>query len=188
MRIVLMGPPGAGKGTQALNIVNACKIPHISTGDMMRAAVAEGQEVGKKVKGYLDRGELVPDDVVIEVIRQRLSKVDCANGFLLDGFPRTVEQAKKLDTLLQETNRPLTHIVDLVVPEDVLMDRIRKRGESGSGRSDDNVEVATKRLKVFLEQTAPVISYYRDGGRDIEINGLGTIEEVFRRIKGVLGI
>ena len=187
MRIVLFGPPGAGKGTQAVKIAADFAIPHISTGDMMRAAVAGASAIGQKVKKYLDAGELVPDDVVIEVIRERLTQADCARGFLLDGFPRTVPQAKKLDQLLSQSARPLTHVVNLVVPEAVLMERIRKRGESGSGRSDDNVEVAQKRLRVFLEQTAPVIAFYGESQRTSDVNGVGSVDEVYNRIKAVLG-
>lgn len=181
-RLVLLGPPGAGKGTQAILICQKKRIPHIATGNMMREAVGAGTPLGKKVKDYLDRGALVPDNLVIDLMRERLTQADCSTGFLLDGFPRTVEQARALDKLLAELKAPLSSVLELKVPEEVLIDRIRKRGESGSGRSDDNVEVATKRLQVYWEQTAPVSGYYRERGELVEVDGLGTIEEVGARL------
>jgi len=182
MRIVLLGAPGAGKGTQALLICQAKKIPHISTGDMMRQAVARASALGSRVKGYLDRGELVPDDVVIEVIKDRLSADDCRNGFLLDGFPRTVEQSKRLDTLLSGMKLELTHAVNLMVPREVLLQRIMSRGASGSGRTDDKGDVALHRLTVFLEQTAPAIELYKGRKIYFEIEGLGSVDEVHQRV------
>jgi len=182
MRIVLLGPPGAGKGTQAVLLAKTKKIPHISTGDMMRAAIAAGSESGKRLKQYLDKGELVPDALVIEIIKDRLSQADCKGGFLLDGFPRTVEQASALDKLLSQLKMGLTHVLEVSVPDDVLIERIRKRGADGSGRSDDTVEVATKRLQVYKTQTAPVTDYYNKHGKVIKIEGLGSIEEVSARL------
>jgi adenylate kinase len=141
------------------------------------------------MKGCLDKGVLVPDDLVIALVEERLAKPDCQKGFLLDGFPRTIEQARKLEELLGRTKAPLTHVINLVVPSDVLIDRIRKRAAGGSGRSDDNVETATHRLKVFLEETAPVIEFYRGLSRSkegtpkfVEIDRLGPIEEVYSEI------
>ncbi len=186
MRIVLLGAPGAGKGTQALLICQAKKIPHISTGEMMRQAVAKASPLGARVKGYLDRGELVPDEVVVEVIKDRLSADDCRSGFLLDGFPRTVAQTKRLDVLLSEMNLPLTHAVNLMVPREVLLERIRSRGASGSGRTDDKGEVALHRLTVFLEQTAPAIELYKGRKIYFEIDGIGSVEEVQSRVLAVL--
>lgn len=181
-RLVLLGPPGAGKGTQAVLICQKKKIPHIATGNIMREAVGTGTPLGKKVKDYLDLGALVPDDLVIELMRGRLTLPDCNGGFLLDGFPRTVEQARALDKLLAELKTPLSSILELTVPEEVLIDRIKKRGEAGSGRSDDTVEVATKRLQVYRELTAPVSDYYRQRGGLVEIDGLGSIDEVSVRL------
>ena len=185
-RIVLLGPPGAGKGSQAVRICEEKMIPHISTGDIMRGAIAAGSELGKRVKVFLDQGALVPDDLVIEAVRDRLSRDDCKKGFLLDGFPRTVEQAKALDKMLDGLNMPLTHVVDIVVPEEVLLKRIIGRAQSGAGRSDDTEEILTKRLKVYWEQTAPVTAYYQSNGMVRAVDGLGTIEEVGARILAVL--
>lgn len=182
VRLVLLGPPGAGKGTQAVLVAQHRGIPHISTGDILRSAVAAGSELGKKVKSILDSGNLVPDEVVIGLIRERLAKSDCERGFLLDGFPRTVDQAKALTALLKDIGRELSHVLDISVPENVLIDRIRSRGAQGSGRADDTGEVAANRLKVYWEQTAPVTSYYNQIGRVIKIDGLGTIDEVQARI------
>lgn len=185
MRIILLGPPGAGKGTQAILLARDGKIPHISTGEIMRNAVASGSALGKKVKTILDAGELVPDEIVIAVIRDRLSQPDCANGFLLDGFPRTVEQAAALTVLLDDMEKPITHVIELKVPDQVLIERVKKRGELGSGRSDDTEEVLARRLQVYWKQTAPVTQYYRKNGHVIEVEGLGTIEEVHERVMRV---
>ena len=148
MRIVILGAPGAGKGTQAKFIAEKFNIAHISTGDMLRSAIAKGTELGKEAKGYMDRGELVPDTLVLGLIRERLQEADCKNGFLLDGFPRNVSQAKALNALLEELKLSLTHILDFDVPESVLLERILNRAKEGSGRSDDNEEVVKNRLKV----------------------------------------
>ncbi len=186
LRVVFLGAPGSGKGTQAVFLSEAKGIPHISTGEMMRQAVAEGSALGQKVKGFLDRGELVPDQVVLDVIRARLGAKDCQSGFLLDGYPRTVPQVTQLDTMLSESGQQLTVALHLLVPEDVLVDRIKARGAAGSGRSDDQGQVALHRLKVFLEQTAPAIEQYRSREIYKEINGLGTIEEVRARVLAAL--
>jgi adenylate kinase len=182
MRIVLLGPPGAGKGTQAVMLAENKSVPHISTGDIFRAAVASGSELGKQASSYMDSGKLVPDDLVIGLVKERLVEPDCSDGFLLDGFPRTVDQAQALTALFQELGMENIRVVELVVPDEVLIDRIKKRGESGSGRSDDSVEVARLRLKEYYEKTAPVSSYYKTEGALIEIDGLGTIEEVHDRV------
>jgi adenylate kinase len=178
MRIVMLGPPGVGKGTQAVLLAKAKGIPHISTGDIMRETVASQSELGARVKGCMDRGELVPDDVMIDVVRVRLKQQDCSRGFVLDGFPRTVAQAEALDRLLTELNMTLTHVLDFSVPDSVLLERIQKRAKSGSGRSDDTVEVAKRRLEVYQKQTAPVSDYYTKVRGVTKIESLGSVEEV----------
>jgi adenylate kinase len=186
MRIVLLGPPGAGKGTQAVLLSKELQVPHISTGEMLREAVASGSPLGLRVKGILDSGELVPDAVVIDVVRDRLGRADCGAGFLLDGFPRTVEQARALTVVLKELGRELTHVIDIAVPEGVLLERIRGRGQAGSGRTDDSAEVAARRLEVYRAQTAPVAGFYKELGRLISIDGLGSIDEVSLRLRAAL--
>lgn len=180
-RIVFLGPPGAGKGTQATKLEMLKNLAHISTGEIMRAAIKEGSALGIQVKAYMDRGELVPDALVISIIDERLAKSDCASGYLLDGFPRTVEQAKALDELLNKKGTPLTHIIELDVPEQVILDRIKNRGE---GRADDNPTVVANRLKVYRQQTAPVTAYY--GKRVAKVDGVGSIDDIFARVVKVL--
>ena len=182
MRSVLVGPPGAGKGTQAVLLAKDIGVPHISTGEMLRDSIASGSELGKKVKAITEAGNLVPDGTMIDIIADRLSKPDAVRGFILDGFPRTVAQAEALKVLLEKKKMPLDVVAAFVVPEEVLLNRIKTRAQTGGGRADDNLEVAAKRLKVYWEQTAPVISFYRDTGLLIEIDGLGTIEEVRLRL------
>lgn len=187
LRIILLGPPGAGKGSQAVKVCDAENIPHISTGDILRDAVGRSTDLGLQAKKYMDEGLLVPDSLVIALIRERLSMKDCERGFLLDGFPRTVEQAKSLDELLASISMPLTHVVELVVPDEILLARIEGRARAGSGRSDDNAEVFKRRLKVYHEQTAPVTDYYRSTDMVTPLDGLGTIEEVEERLMKILG-
>jgi adenylate kinase len=185
LRIILLGPPGAGKGTQAVLICEARNIVHISTGDMLRAAIAAGSDLGKQVKSFLDNGELVPDSLMIDLMRDRLSQADCANGFLLDGFPRTLDQASALDELLTQMGIPLTHVLELKVEDQILIDRIKKRGEE-SGRTDDNAEVVANRLQVYWKQTAPVTNFYKEKNLVKDLDGLGTIEEVQQRVLQLL--
>lgn len=188
IRVVLVGPPGAGKGTQAANIVSASGIPHISTGDMMRAAVSSGSELGKKAKKFIDVGQLVPDEIVIEVVEQRLSQADCVKGFLLDGFPRTLPQALALDSLLERLSKPLDRVIELSVPEEILVKRILSRAKSGSGRSDDTEDVIRLRFTVYRDQTAPLCDYYRAKGILTTIDGELSVEEVWAKIESLLGI
>ncbi|NBW40152.1 adenylate kinase [bacterium] len=185
-RMIILGPPGAGKGTQSILLCAALEVPHISTGDILRQAVAEGTELGLKAKEYMDAGQLVPDKLVIDLTKERLSQEDCAGGFLLDGFPRTLAQAQSLDVMLEALEAPITDVVDLRVEEAVLLDRIKGRASAGSGRTDDSVEVAAERLKVYWAQTAPVSGYYRDSGRYRDVDGLGSVEEVSQRIMSAI--
>ncbi len=186
-RIVFLGPPGAGKGTQASRIANALKVAHVSTGEMLRDEVSRGSDLGNKVKGILDAGNLVPDDLMLSIIETRLSRADCADGFILDGFPRTVKQAQDLSALLSRLSLPLTHVIELKVPESILMERIRSRaGQSAGARSDDNAEVLANRLKVYWELTAPVTQFYNQSGSLVEIDGLGSVDQVSSRISFTL--
>ena len=184
-RIVLLGPPGAGKGTQAVLISKKVGIPHISTGDILRNAVKSGSALGQEVKAVLDKGDLVSDDTVVKLIEERIAEDDCTAGFLLDGFPRTLAQAEALTELLARVELPLTAVVDVEVAEEYLLERIRKRGEE-SGRSDDTVEVAQNRLRVYRELTAPVSAYYKERGLVTSVDGVGSIDEVSQRIFSVL--
>lgn len=181
-RIVLLGAPGVGKGSQAERLSESLKIPHISTGVIMRKAISDGTALGKEMKKYIDDGVLVPDSLVISLVKERLGQPDCCCGFLLDGFPRTIEQAEALDKMLGEIGAPLSHVVDLSVPEEVLYERMKTRAASGAGRSDDTVEVFSRRLEVYKLQTAPLKDYYASKGMLKELSGLGAIEEVGKRL------
>ncbi len=186
VRLVLLGAPGAGKGTQAEQISKSYKIPHISTGDIMRKAVADGTELGKQAKGFLDAGKLVPDTLVIEIINSRLTQPDCQNGFLLDGFPRTVAQAEALDALLARLEKPLQYVIELAVPDGVLIERLVNRGKA-SGRSDDTKEVIEERLKTYYAQTAPVANFYSNSNRLTKVKGTASIKAIFTDICAILG-
>ncbi len=184
MRLVLFGPPGAGKGTQARKLSARYGIPHVSTGDMLRAAVAGGGELGRQVEDIIARGELVPDELIGRVVAARLGEEDAKNGFLLDGFPRTVRQVEILDGLLAGRGENLDRVILLVVPETVLVERLLQRAE---GRADDTPETIRERLRVYREQSEPVANVYRERGLLLEIDGVGTVEEVFSRITTALG-
>jgi adenylate kinase len=185
MKLILLGPPGAGKGTQAQRLVEKHGIVQLSTGDMLRAAAAAGTPIGIKAKAIMDRGELVPDDVMIEIIAERLDQPDTAEGFILDGFPRTVAQAKALDELLEKRGIALDAIVEITVDEALLLERIERRSqETGGSRGDD--KSTAKRLVVYREQTAPVSDYYAANGTLRSVDGMGTIEEVAELIDGHL--
>lgn len=212
MQLLLMGPPGAGKGTQAVKLVEKFKIPQISTGDMFRAAVKAGTELGKKAKACMESGKLVPDEVTIGIVRERLSQDDCKKGFILDGFPRNVEQAKALEKILDELNLKLTKVLNIHVPAADLIERAVGRrvckkcgatyhvkfnapkvenvcdncGENLYQRADDNEETMKNRLSVYEESTRPLIDYYEKVGLYTEIDGRQPIDKVTEELENVL--
>ncbi len=175
--IVLMGAPGAGKGTQAKLLEKRLGLPQISTGELFRQNFSKQTELGKLAKTYIDKGELVPDDVTVAMVRERLSQSDCANGCILDGFPRTLAQAAALDKLLAEFNSQINVVPYIRVDGDVLVDRLVKRAEI-EGRTDDNLETIQNRMRVYFEQTAPLLDYYRTKGLLVEVDGDQPIEAV----------
>ncbi len=181
-RLLLLGAPGAGKGTQARFLVERLGVPQISTGDMLRAAVAAGSEVGRQAEAIMERGELVSDDIVIQVARERLAEDDARDGFVLDGFPRTTAQARALDELLAESGARLERCVALVVDEEAVVQRLLKRAEI-EGRADDNEETIRNRMAVYREQTAPLLDHYRAQGVLAEVDGMGSVEEIAKRIE-----
>lgn len=180
MRLVLLGPPGAGKGTQAVLLSEKLGVPHISTGDLFRANIGEGTPLGVEAKGYIDAGKLVPTDVTARMVKSRLEEVDAADGFLLDGFPRTVEQAEILQDLLAEKGQNLDGVLNFVVYEDVVVERMLARG-----RADDNEETIRTRLGVYRDETAPLIEHY--GDQIISIEAEGEVEEINDRAMAALG-
>ena len=187
MRLILLGPPGAGKGTQAQRLVSIHGIVQLSTGDMLRAAATAGTEVGMRAKEIMDRGDLVPDDVMIEIIADRLDQPDTAKGFILDGFPRTVAQAEALSKLLSRKGIELDAVIEIVVDEEMLKDRIRTRAqETGGSRGDDTIETLTNRLAVYQVRTAPVAEYYRNRDMVRPVDGMGTMDAVTAAIENAL--
>ena len=187
MNIILFGPPGAGKGTQAEKLVQERGMVQLSTGDMLRAAIAAGTELGMKAKEIIDRGDLVSDDIMVGMIDERMSQDDCQSGVILDGFPRTVAQAKALDDMFDAKNISLAHVIEIKVDEQALFARIEKRAsETGGERSDDNADVLAKRLKVYHDNTAPVLPYYEAKGLLKTVDGMASIEEVSGQISKVL--
>jgi adenylate kinase len=213
MRAVLLGPPGAGKGTQAVNIVKKYNVPHISTGDIFRANIKNGTELGLKAKAYMDRGELVPDDLVCDIETSRLLEDDCKDGFLLDGFPRTVYQAEKLDAFLAEHGKKIDVVLDIAVEKEELMIRLLGRrvckacgasfhvknmppkvegvcdncGGELIQRADDNEETVSNRIEVYNSQTMPLVEYYEKAGNIAHIDGAIGLENVFNSIVSALG-
>lgn len=187
MILILFGPPGVGKGTQATRLTETRGLVQLSTGDMLREAIANGTELGRKAKSVMDAGKLVADDIIIGMIAERLSSPECANGVILDGFPRTIEQAKGLDSMLDDMGLNIDRVIEMQVDESILADRIKKRAqESDQVRDDDNVEVLKKRLKVYHENTAPIIPYYKDGGKVSVVDGMQPIEDVAAAIDKIL--
>ena len=187
MNIILFGPPGAGKGTQAELLVQSRGMIQLSTGDMLRAAIAAGTELGLQAKEIMDAGKLVSDDIMIGMIAERMEADDCKNGVILDGFPRTVAQAQALDAMFADKGISLDSVIEIRVDENALFARIEKRAaETGGARSDDNAEVLAARLKVYHDNTAPVLPYYEDKGQLVTIDGMQPVEEVNKQIEACL--
>ena len=213
MKIIMLGAPGAGKGTQAKQIADKYQIPHISTGDIFRANIKEGTELGKKAKTYMDQGQLVPDELTVDLVIDRIQKDDCKNGYILDGFPRTIPQAEALDKALAELGDGLDYALDVEVPDENIISRMSgRRACVGCGatyhivhapaktenicdtcggelilRDDDKPDTVQKRLGVYHEQTKPLITYYTDKDILVQIDGTANLEDVFKAIVGILG-
>jgi adenylate kinase len=189
MDLILFGPPGAGKGTQAKVLQDERGLVQLSTGDMLRAAVAAGTELGKKSKAIMDRGDLVGDDLVIGIIAERLDKPDCAKGVIFDGFPRTVAQARALDEMLAPRGRKIDAVIELKVDDEAMVGRMenRVRENPGAARADDNAETLRKRLGVYRQNTAPLLDFYRNQGKLVSVDGMAAIADVSAAIKRLIG-
>ena len=187
MRIVLLGAPGSGKGTQAVLLIERLGLPHISTGDLLRSAVAAGTKLGRKAKMVIDRGDLVSDDIMLGLITERLSLEDAGNGFILDGYPRNITQARALEKILEDHGQTMVEVLFIDVNDEEVVKRIAGRAAE-EGRTDDAEEVVRNRLRIYAEQTAPMVDYYANKGMLSRILGNGTAEEVSQRIMGVLSM
>jgi adenylate kinase len=179
--LVLLGPPGSGKGTQATRLKEYLQVPHISTGDLLRAEVAAGSPLGVQAKEVMARGNLVSDEILLGMLESRFSRPDTKNGFILDGYPRNLAQADALGVLLKKIGQPMDYAVQLEVPTELLVERIAGRA-AAEGRADDTPESVRTRLKVYNDQTAPVIEYYRQHGQLTVVNGVGSLDDVFNRL------
>jgi adenylate kinase len=184
-RLIFLGPPGSGKGTQAKKLAERIHIPHISTGDIFRAAVSQKTPLGLRAQSYMDRGELVPDQLVIDIVRERLSQPDAQVGWILDGFPRTVPQAEFLDQLLSEIDQAYNYAVNLEVADDILIARLLDRGLK-ENRLDDTEDVIRRRLEVYHAQTAPLIDYYRSHQKMVSVNGSLSMEAVTAELESLI--
>ena len=191
MRLILLGPPGAGKGTQAQRLVERHGIPQLSTGDMLRAAVANGTEVGKRAKAVMDAGGLVSDEIVNQIVSDRIGEPDCAQGFVLDGYPRTLAQADAVEAMLAAKGKPLDVVIELVVDDKALVGRIVRRAEEAKAagqpvRKDDNPDVFEERLRAYYKSTAPLIGYYHAKGLLAGVDGMASMDEVTAAIDALL--
>ncbi|MDT5022356.1 MAG: adenylate kinase [Mycobacterium sp.] len=180
MRVVLLGPPGAGKGTQAVKLAEKLEVPHLSTGDLFRENIGKGTELGLEAKRYLDAGDLVPSELTNEMVDDRLSNPDTSNGFILDGYPRSVQQAKALDDMLERRGTRLDAVLEFRVSEEVLLERLKSRG-----RDDDTDDVILNRMKIYRDETAPLIEYYKNELKTVD--AVGAVDEVFNRALRALG-
>jgi adenylate kinase len=187
MRIVLLGPPGSGKGTQATLLVEQLGVPHISTGALLRNAAKRGTELGLKAKALTDKGELVPDDVISDMIEERLSRADVANGFILDGYPRNLAQAESLEALLERLDQPVDEAILIDIKPEIIIKRIARRAQE-EGRADDTEETVRNRLQVYAEQTAPLADYYAQRGLLTKVLGEGSVDDIFQRILSILNM
>lgn len=186
MRIVLMGPPGAGKGTQAVKVADSLGVPHISTGEIFRANLAEGTELGREAQRYMEAGEYVPDELVNSMVAARLAEPDAANGFILDGYPRTLDQVGALNGILGDLGTQLDRVVEITADTEELVQRLLNRAKE-QGRADDTEEVIRRRMDVYAEQTAPLVKVYSEEGLLVKVDGMGPMDEVTSRVLAALG-